>query len=121
MINITLYYQSGKIAGIQSAGHSGAGTKGSDIICAAVSVLMQALHLGLRDVAKLSTVIYYEDGKIPLMRLIWRESECAKAYDLAETAARSLKLIARDNPKYVNVISTEDKNYYDVLKAKMWN
>ncbi len=111
MIEITLYKQGDKLIGIESKGHSGSARKGNDIICAAVSVLMQALHLGLRQVARLETLIYYADEKLPLMRLVWHEKEYARAYTLSETVAESLKVIAQDNPKYVKVHSTEEIIY----------
>ena len=111
MIEIKFFKQGEKLTGIESKGHSGAGRKGNDIICAAVSVLMQALHLGLRNVARLETLIYYADEKLPLMRLVWHEKECNKAYVLAQTVAESLKSIAQDNPKYVKVHSTEEIIY----------
>lgn len=112
MIEITLYKQRENLLGIESKGHSGAGTKGNDIICAAVSVLMQSLMLGLMEVVKLETAAYYTDDKKPLIRITWNEREINKAHDLAETVAKSLECIAKDNPKHVKVHShsTEEIN-----------
>ncbi|MBQ7569421.1 MAG: ribosomal-processing cysteine protease Prp, partial [Synergistaceae bacterium] len=43
MINIKLYWDKNFLTGIESSGHSGYADNGKDIICAAVSSLVQAL------------------------------------------------------------------------------
>ena len=114
MIKIKIFYQHENLVGIECKGHSGYADKGEDIICAAVSVLIQSLKLGCMEVLKLETGFYFSDNSIPLMRIAWKPQECWKTYTLAETTARSLESIADDNPGFVKINRTEDKKYYGI-------
>ncbi len=93
------------MTGIESTGHSGQAEKGSDIVCAAVSVLMQSLILGIVKVAHVKNVDLQIDDSVPLMRVTWPKYESKRLSLLTKTTAESLKVIASDNPKYVKVIS----------------
>lgn len=107
MIAVKLYYQDKTLTGIESRGHSGYSQRGSDIICAAVSTLMQALVLGLEDIAKVQSLHVDADERVPVIRATWPVSEQKRISLLTDTAAASLKQIAHENPKYVK-ISTEE-------------
>lgn len=100
VIEIKLIYQDKTLTGIESKGHSGYSHRGNDIICAAVSALMQALILGIEDIAQCDI-----DEKIPLMRVMWPESEQDRISLLTGTIASSLKIIAQENPRYVKLQS----------------
>ena len=107
MIAVKLYYQDKTLTGIESRGHSGYSRRGSDIVCAAVSTLMQALALGLDDIANIKGVDIKADERVPVIRVTWPESEYERISLLTETITDSLKIIALENPKYVK-ISTEE-------------
>ncbi|MDY6432011.1 MAG: ribosomal-processing cysteine protease Prp [Synergistales bacterium] len=107
MIEITLFYQEENLIGIESKGHSGYAERGSDVVCAAVSVLMQSLILGLSAIAQVNGLNCDVDKKIPLIRLAWPKEQSEKISLLTRTAAESLKVIAEENPDYVKVHTEE--------------
>ena len=107
MTRVTLYYSGGTLTGIESRGHSGFGWSGNDVICAAVSVLMQALVLGLEDIAEVQGLNVEADERVPVMRAVWPSSEQERLSLLTETAARSLRQIALENPKYIRLTTEE--------------
>ena len=53
MIKILVLKNNQNIHGLQASGHSGYAPAGQDIVCSAVSTLMQALIVGLTDVVKI--------------------------------------------------------------------
>ncbi|MBQ7559905.1 MAG: ribosomal-processing cysteine protease Prp [Synergistaceae bacterium] len=107
MIEITLFYQEKNLIGIESKGHSGYAESGRDVVCAAVSVLMQSLILGLSAIAQVNGFNCDVDKKIPLIRLTWPKEQSEKISLLTLTAAESLKVIADENPDYVKVHTEE--------------
>ena len=107
MTAVKLIYQGKTLTGIESRGHSGFASSGSDIVCAAVSTIMQMLMLGLEDIAHLQGLEVQADAKIPLIRITWPEGEHAAIHLLTDTAAESLRQIARENPRHVKIITEE--------------
>lgn len=94
-----------EIVGISCKGHSRHGRGGGDIVCAAVSTLMDALETGLRDAdahgwfraTRLSVVVDYECNGISYM---WSGGD--KLWPLFETIAISLKKLAGEYPDDVS-------------------
>ena len=107
MTAVKLIYQGKTLTGIESRGHSGFARRGNDIVCAAVSTLMQALVLGLEDIAHVQGLEVHADEKIPIIRITWPEGEHARIHLLTDTAAESLRQIARENPRHVKIITEE--------------
>ena len=107
MTLVKLIYQGHTLTGIESRGHSGYSLRGSDIVCAAVSTIMQMLILGLEDIAHVQGLNVQADEKIPLIRVTWPECEQADIHLLTDTAAESLRQIARENPRHVKIITEE--------------
>ncbi len=110
MIAVKLTYQDKTLTGIESRGHSGSAPAGRDIVCAAVSTLMQSLMLGLDDIAQVHGLHVEADERVPLIRLTWPSSEQGRISLLTETVAEALKVIARDNPKHVKILTEENSN-----------
>ena len=108
MIAVKLHYQDKILSGIDSRGHSGYSHRGSDIICAAVSALMQSLILGLEDIAQVQGLEVKADPQIPLIRVTWPKHEQERICLLTNTTAESLKQIARENPGYVKILTEEN-------------
>lgn len=50
MITVKLFVKDGKVIGVRSSGHSGLGNSGNDILCAAVSTLVQTAYLAISDI-----------------------------------------------------------------------
>jgi len=90
------------LLGLESRGHSGGGYKGEDIICAAVSTLIHALFLGLRDVAKVS-VEREADASVPFISIKWPEEVAPEVNLLTATVALSLKEIASRYAGHVSI------------------
>ena len=107
MINVKFFYQKKILIGIESRGHSDYAERGEDIICAAVSVLMQALILGLTEIARLENVELEIDEKVPVIKIKWPKKRSKSISLLTASTAESLKIIAQDNPDYVKIYTEE--------------
>ncbi len=105
MVEVTLFFQGKNLVGIQSRGHAGFAQSGSDVVCAAVSALMQSLVYGISEVAKLKSASIHVNPRVPVIRVNWPEIECEKISLLTQTISQSLKIIARDNSKHVKIYS----------------
>jgi uncharacterized protein YsxB (DUF464 family) len=101
--NITLFWGEKGLAGLESRGHSGGGCKGEDVVCAAVSAVIQLLLVGLRDVAGLSEAEDTWDRSIPLIRVKWPERKIPEVDLLTRTVAFSLKEMASRYAEYVRI------------------
>jgi uncharacterized protein YsxB (DUF464 family) len=74
------------------------------VVCAAVSTLVQALLLGLRDVAKVSEDVTWKiDDSVPLIRVEWTKDRARELDLLTRTVALSLKEIASGYAGHVSV------------------
>ncbi|MDR1979981.1 MAG: ribosomal-processing cysteine protease Prp [Synergistaceae bacterium] len=87
---------------ITATGHSGYADPGSDIVCAAVSTLVQALHAGLADVIRVKGVRLVQNKRRPAMRLKWRGGG-ESALHLAQTVFLSMKAVEASYPRFVKV------------------
>ena len=104
MINITLYWENEFLRGIESRGHSGYAERGGDIVCAAVSSLVQALLLGLDEIAKVNGLEYEINSEIPVIKIFWPSKQAESLDLLTRSVALSLKAIANgDGRGYVNI------------------
>ncbi len=101
MISIHFLQDKNLVLGISLRGHAGYGNHGSDVVCAAVSTLLQAFEVGLRDVMRFTdaTVITERHDAEGYMRICWsRESGIGDSV-LFQTLVRSLWSIQRGYPK----------------------
>ncbi|MGI6075772.1 MAG: ribosomal-processing cysteine protease Prp [Pyramidobacter sp.] len=104
MTVIEFYRRDGVPCGIKAQGHSGFARAGGDIVCAAVSVLVQTLELGLTDVLGLK-VENRVDPETALIELHWDASGKSREVSvLSETIFRSLKETARSYGNYVKFV-----------------
>jgi uncharacterized protein YsxB (DUF464 family) len=101
---ITLFRGKEGLVGLESRGHSGRSQKGEDVVCAAVSALVHALLVGLRDVARLGDGVECEvDAEVPLIHVEWPRERASELNLLTQTVALSLKEIASGYPGYVSI------------------
>ena len=49
MISVKLFNRNGKVVKVSADGHSGYGEHGSDVVCAAVSAIVQTAYLAIKD------------------------------------------------------------------------
>ncbi|MBD5131563.1 MAG: ribosomal-processing cysteine protease Prp [Clostridiales bacterium] len=64
MITVTLFRESGSVVKVRASGHSGLGEHGQDILCAAVSTLVQTAYLAIADIT--SELRFKRDDKTGL-------------------------------------------------------
>ncbi|MDR1885771.1 MAG: ribosomal-processing cysteine protease Prp [Synergistaceae bacterium] len=101
-MEVTAEHDSGGICRIQAQGHTGYSDPGTDIVCAAVSALVQALGVGFGDVLRLEGVRIERDRENALISYEW-DSSVAEAQCIARTILLSLKAVAESYPEFVAV------------------
>jgi uncharacterized protein YsxB (DUF464 family) len=100
---VTLFWGKEGLVGLESAGHSGFAPAGEDIVCAAVSALVQALLVGLRDVARVDGAECEMERSASFIRVKWKKDRAAELDLLTRTVALSLKEIASGYSGYVRI------------------
>ena len=88
----------GEILSVESKGHSGYAQHGKDIVCAAVSVLMQALLVGIQEISGKKSECFLIE-KDSFFKISWSAEIIPEIRLLSETIALSLKRIAIAYPK----------------------
>lgn len=101
MINLTILKSNDAITTLQAKGHSGYAEAGQDIVCSAVSTIMQTTLNGLLEVTK-SAVDYEINQDIPFLRISVKAEDMA-AQILMKSAYLALKQIADDYKKYIKI------------------
>ena len=105
MINVTVIKQKQNIKSIQATGHSGYAEQGGDIVCSAVSTLMETLANGLTEIAKAEVKVVV-DEEIPhlMIELIEQdEQKCKNAQLLMKTTLLGLKGVESEYGKYIKI------------------
>lgn len=101
MLEVTFYRDALKRrSAILAQGHAESARHGEDLVCAAVSAILQAARLGLEEHARLKLRVVQRPGSL---RLTWparARSDAAVAAILA-TAELSIARIAKQYPKHV--------------------
>jgi uncharacterized protein YsxB (DUF464 family) len=92
-----------RLSSFFAEGHAEAGDYGEDIVCAAVSSVLQAAWLGLDEHAKLALVA---DRTSERLEVAWPESERERTDVVAivRTAELAVAQIASQYPKNVRVV-----------------
>ena len=105
MINITIVKKNQRIITIEATGHSGYAEEGSDIVCSAVSTLMQNMANGLTEVVKANAKVIV-DEEIPHLSVTLCEEDSEKlkyAQMLMQTTILSLKEVAKGYGKFIKI------------------
>ncbi len=94
------------IFGLSVCGHSGYAPSGQDIVCSAVTTLVQTLHIGLADVLHLSldSQVHRESAVIAMR---WRD-ESPEAQAIVATVVESFRALARTYPENVEVVEVQE-------------
>ena len=109
MLEVT-FYRDGqdRLSSVFARGHADFGKYGEDIVCAAVSAILQALRLGLETYANLPLDTDQESGEFHLR---WPESArddpAVKA--IVATAELSVERIAGQYPEHVKFTRERDR------------
>ena len=107
MTCVTLFWKGKNLVGLESRGHAESGCKGEDVVCAAVSALVQALLVGLRDVANVSDIHCEMKKSVPLIHVRWPEGKAPELDLLTRTIAFSLREIASGYAGYVSIAEVQ--------------
>jgi uncharacterized protein YsxB (DUF464 family) len=100
---VTLFWGKEGLVGLESRGHSGQGTEGEDIVCAAVSTLVQTLLIGLRDVAKAAEAKCEMDKAAAFISARWPEAKARELDLLTRSIVFSLKEVAFRYAEFVSI------------------
>ena len=106
MINILIIKSKQNVITVEATGHSGYAESGSDIVCASVSSLTQALINGLIEVVKI-TPKYTIDEDIPHLSVTLpkdlNEEKSKYAQMLMSSTYLAIKGVANSYPKFIKI------------------
>ena len=96
-----------RLSSVFAQGHALAGDRGQDVVCAAVSAIVQAARLGLEAYAGIDLEVRQEPGDF-WMR--WSESQRddAAVRAIVTTAELSIEQIASQYPEHVRLVREGD-------------
>ena len=108
MISAVLFREAGALTRCRISGHSGYGEAGTDIVCAAVSILSCTCVNALESVCGVVPVMENnEDGLISFHLPPRTGEEDAKAQILMGALEQGLRDLAEAYPQYVKLILNE--------------
>jgi uncharacterized protein YsxB (DUF464 family) len=106
MIDVTFTEDGrGRLSSLFATGHAEFGDFPNDVVCAAVSAILQATYAGLQDVARLQFDGTRVSGRLEIpIPAAARDREDVSA--IVKTAAISLEQLARQYPGHLRVMHT---------------
>ncbi|MBI9014272.1 MAG: ribosomal-processing cysteine protease Prp [Clostridiales bacterium] len=114
MTNVTVSYKHNRLVSIEASGHADFADHGEDIVCAAISVLMQTAVNSLETVAGLQFVIVESDETSGYMYIELpadlEEAKSVKADIVLNTVLTGLQGIAKAYPKYMRLLKKGGAN-----------
>ena len=105
MINVIVIKEKQTIKTIEATGHSGYAEHGQDIVCSAVSSLLESLANGLTEVVKAQAEVKVDES-VPLLSVKLKETDkkkCEYAQILMQTALLGLKGVADGYRKFIKI------------------
>ena len=107
MVEVTVERDAGgAITGFSAAGHAGAGPMGSDVVCAAVSALVQTAALGLQERVGAPAGVEAAGGLFTCRLGPGLPAEArARAQDILETMCLGLREIEAQEPRRLRLRS----------------
>ena len=109
MTTVVVRTESGKIHSVECDGHTGYGEEGEDIVCAALSSIVQTALLGLFGVAEVNVKVTRSDADGYLKMVLPSDMDEVQT-DRAEVILRTMLLGIRDlHEGYSDFIELEVK------------
>lgn len=106
MIDVTFTEDSrGRLSSVFATGHAEFGDFPNDVVCAAVSAILQAAYAGLQDVAHLQFGGTRVSGRLEIPIPVAARDR-ADVSAIVQTAAISLEQLARQYPDHLRVTRT---------------
>jgi len=106
MTNVQLYKKNQNIVKVKVFGHSGYAEAGSDIVCASISSLAEALIVGIIEVLKIDAKSNIDEKEASLEISLpedLSEMDLEKTQILFKTFEVSVKGVAKEYPKYIKI------------------
>lgn len=108
MVEVVFHRDSrGRLSSFFAGGHAEFADKGEDVVCAAVSAILQAARLGLEEYAGVALEAHQQHGSLSVA---WppecRDDERVRA--IAATAELSIRRIAEQFPEHVGCTSHDE-------------
>ncbi len=111
MINISVVKDNEKILKIEAVGHSGYADYGKDIVCSAVSTILESLINGLTEVVKVDAKFKIDESKPNLTVEVDKDLPNEKMKEvqiLMKTAYLALKSVASEYTKFIKIGEQND-------------
>lgn len=100
MLTLTVLRSNGVACGFSVRGHANQGEYGHDLLCAAVSAIVQTTALGITDVLELDAAVEFHDGEGDCVLTGDADPDKAdKAAVLFDTMEKGLRSLAAAYPK----------------------
>lgn len=104
MTKISIFKANNQITGFRCEGHSGYAESGQDIVCASVSALVGACHLGLQKILGIDVDFNIDEKKgYFFLQLPQNQIENPKAQVLLQTLEQSLMELAEQYKKHLKI------------------
>ena len=103
MTDIKAFRKGSVPCGLEVRGHSGYAEKGEDIVCSAVSVLVQTLYIGLADIARIDVDSLVDDENAAIS-LKWQPTDESSVRVLTEAVFKALSETAGAYGNYAQYV-----------------
>ena len=103
MTKIRVLYRENSVVGIQTSGHTGYAREGKDIVCAAVSAVVQTAYLGVKNLTEVEVEYQSEEGFFRGEVLNGPEKEQEKASLILSAALEGLRDLQSGYPRYIKM------------------
>lgn len=112
MTEIIVKKKNGNIVEISARGHTGYANSGKDILCSAVSTLLQTSCLGIKKLLKVDAKIKIDEKKALLNLKVpnLEKQEMEKVQIILKTTLLGLEDIAFGNEKYIKLEVKDEIN-----------
>ncbi len=111
MIRLSVLLQGTSPVALVAAGHAGFSEAGTDIVCAAVSTLLQNLAVGAEDVVKIKGVEVVSKSQEGYFSITWPREELLRVpcwNVLIQTTLRSLTIIESQYGDFLRISEVHD-------------
>ncbi|MDD3831827.1 MAG: ribosomal-processing cysteine protease Prp [Clostridia bacterium] len=112
MTDIVLTKNNGNIVQVSVSGHTGYGTSGSDILCSAISSIVQTALLGILDVVCVNVDFARDERNGQLTFAISSDMDESKMHDCQLILKTMLCGLSDLNTEYSDFMNLEVKNVY---------
>ena len=108
MITVTVTRENGTPVGFSVSGHANQGEYGEDLVCAAVSAIVQTAILGITDVCHISAGVSIEDGRTHcILSKDATNEQLRNAAIVFDTMLKGLRSIQASYPRTINFRNKE--------------